>query len=397
MKGITRVTRAGGKQVYRVAFVFRGVQCRETVALPHSKANDTYCQRLKADIERRIELGTFIYSEFFPESRRAALFGHGGRTRTLRQALEALRDRTHATLELSTWKPYARDIDHVLVPRFGALRLGDFKASDLRTFVTVDCAGRSLKRIRNLLLPLRAVLAEAVEDEIIPANPMDRVDIAKLVPVEDRESSYEPDPYTEDELRTLLATLPEPERWAFQLWAYTGMRTGELIGLRWPRIDLQARELRITEATVEGEDKARTKTKAGLRTITLLPAAVEAIEGMRKFTQLAGDRFTINPRGDHKDKRWGVNKLAAVWERAHKGTGIRARNPYQLRHTFASQLLSQGENVALISRLLGHKTIEMTMRHYARFVEQGERLGLDRPPRRYGMQRLWAEPAAKEA
>ncbi len=195
-------------------------------------------------------------------------------------------------------------------------------------------------------------------------------------------------------MRTLLARLVLPDRLAFQLWAYTGMRTGELVALRWPRVDLQAGTIRITETTTERKDKDRPKTKAGARTIPLLPAAREALELMRQYTLLAGDRVTVNPRSTRDDKAWDDKRLAQVWKAAHAGTGISYRNPYQLRHSFASNLLSEGENIALISRLLGHATVEMTIRHYARWIAQGESLGFDRPPRRYGMTRLWAQEKA---
>jgi integrase len=388
---VTAVTRAGGKEVYRLAFTFRGVQCRELVALPHSKANTLYCERLLAEVHSQIARGSFDYAATFPASRRARIFGHGGASRTIRAALEAYRDRTKATLELSTWNPYRRDIDNVLIPWCGSMRISEFRASDLRAWVGLQ--DLSLKRIRNILLPLRAVFAEALEDGAITANPLAAVRIAKLVPMDKRTSEYEPHPYSVADLVTLLGNLPVPERWAFQLWAFTGLRTGELIGLRWPRIDIEAKVLRVTETTTERVDKPRAKTKAGLRTIPLLPAALEAVLAMRPYTQLAGDRFTVNPRGRRDDQSWDTNKLASVWQLAHRGTGIEGRNPYQLRHTFASQLLSQGENPAHIARLLGHRGIEMVVRTYGRWVSEGEQLGFDRPARRYGMEPLWEKAA----
>lgn len=381
--GVTALTREGGKQVYRIAFSFLGVQCRELLSLEHSKANETYCTRLRAEILRKIELGDFKYTDYFPDSPRAAVFGLGARLRqTLRARLEAYRDRTKDTLERSTWNCYRRDIDNVLVPWCGDMRPAELLPSAIRDFVGLQRL--SLKRIRNLVLPLRAVLQECVEDGELQASPFDRVDLAKLVAVERRTSDYEPNPYTEQELLLVLANLSGIERWTFQLWAYTGLRTGELIGLRWPRIDLEARTLRVAETTTERVDKPRAKTKAGLRTIPLLPAAWQAVLAMREHTQVGGDRFTVNPRGRRDDKAWDTNKLAQVWARAHRGTGVAVRNPYQLRHTFASQLLSQGENVALIAKMLGHRTVEMMTRHYGRWVEQGQALGFDRPAARYG-------------
>lgn len=279
------------------------------------------------------------------------------------------------------------------MPWFGAKKLADLKPADIRDWVGLQ--GVALKTIRNRLLPLRAVLDEAVTDELIPFNPIDRVTLAKLVPVEKRTSDFEPDPYTVAELREVLSKIKTPvERFAFQFWAFTGLRTGELIGLRWARVDLEDNSVYIKETTTEGQDKARPKTKAGIRTIPLLPAALEGIAAMKELTLLAGDRVFLKGRAQGEDKAWSDDTLARLWKRAHKGTKIRYRNPYQLRHTFASQLLSQGENPAYISKLLGHKTVEMVQRTYGRWVSEGEKLGFDRPLRRYGMEPLWAEAAA---
>jgi integrase len=73
------------------------------------------------------------------------------------------------------------------------------------------------------------------------------------------------------------------------------------------------------------------------------------------------------------------------------------RNPYQMRHTFASQLLSQGENPAYIAKLLGHKTTEMVIRNYGRWVEQGATLGFDRPQVKYGREHLPGLPEVGDA
>jgi integrase len=392
--GVTAIKRAAGKEVYQIAFSFMGVQCRETISRPHSKASLTYCVNLRGEILRRIEAGTFLYTDYFPDSKRASIFGHGhGKSHTIKEALEAYRDRTKATLEASTWNPYRRDIDNILIPRWGHMRITAFTPADLRAWAGEQTV--TLKRMRNILLPLRAVFSEAKEDGIIRVHPLD-IDLAKLVPIAKRKSDYVPQPYTVAELRTVLANIPEPERWAFQLWAYSGLRTGELIGLRWPRVNLDANTLRVEETTTERVDKPRAKTAAGMRTIPLLPAAVEALQALRPHTQLAGDRVTINPRGRRRDKSWDTNKLEDLWKRGHRGTDVQPRKPYELRHTWASQMLSQGENPAFIAKLLGHKNIEMVTRVYGKWVSEGEALGFDRPPRRYGMEPMWKSENVRE-
>lgn len=395
MIGITRLTRKF-KQVYQIAFSYMGVECREPMALAHSPSNDKFCERKRATILHEIELGTFKYRDHFPDSKRAAVFGGGGGARdTLKLRLEAYRDRVKKTLEASTFDGYRKAIDNVLVPRWGHLRISALRPSDIRDWVSEQTV--TLKRIRNLLIPLRNVLNEAVADGEIEFNPVDRVELDKHVPIEKRTSEYDPNPYTEEEVRRLLGNLSGIERFTFQLWAYTGVRTGELIGLRWPRTDLEAKQIRIVEVTTVRQDKPRPKTKAGVRTIQLLPAAVEAVEELRQFTLLAGDRVTVNERSTREDRAWDDKTLTKVWKKAHAGTGIAYRNPYELRHTFASNLLSQGANTAFIAKLLGHRTVEMVVRHYARWIAQGESLGFERPVLRYGQTRLWSQSCEKRA
>jgi integrase len=68
-----------------------------------------------------------------------------------------------------------------------------------------------------------------------------------------------------------------------------------------------------------------------------------------------------------------------------------------MQHTFASNLPSRGKNPTCIAKLLGHKTTEMVMRHYGRWVEQGAALGFDRPALRYGRACLPGLPAIEGA
>lgn len=373
------------------------MECREKLALERSKSNDKYCERLRAEILGKIERQTFVYTEYFPDSPRAAVFGlvHARKVKTIGDLLREYKPRAQRTLEHSTYNCYRKAIDFDLIPEFGALRADELTPAEIRRWVgTKKC---SLKRIQNILLPLRNVLTEAANDGLIKANPLDRVKLSKLVAPEQRETDYEPNPYTEGEIVTLLANIPPRDRWAFQAWAYTGVRTGELVGLRWPRVDLEANTIAIEETTTERKDKPRPKTPAGRRKIELLPAAREAFEHARAYTQLTGDRVFVNERSTKVDHAWNDKRLAKVWRGAHKDTGIAFRNPYQLRHSFASNLLTQGENPSLIAKMLGHKNAEMVIRVYARWIERGAALGFDRPPRAYGMKRLWDATGVQRA
>jgi integrase len=380
--GVTVIKRKN-KEVIRIAFSFQGAQCREILDLPGTRPNLLYAQRQRAEILGKIERGTFRYNEYFPQSPKCKIFGHGaGKTSTIKDLLLAYKERSKTALQPSTWDGYRKAIDNVLIPQFGHLQVGALNASTLREWIALQKV--TSKRMSNLLLPLRNMLTEALADEVIDFNPLDRLKIARILPRDTVSTDYAPDPYTLEELQLLLGQMEGPERAVFQFWAFTGARTSELIALTWADLDLVNKTARIDKAVVDGAEKT-TKTKAGIRTIPLLLAARQALKAQRAATELADGRIFLNPRTGGE---WTDQSLLRLWQRTSKKAKARYRNPYQMRHTFASQLLSQGENPAYIAKLLGHETTEMVIRNYGRWVEQGATLGFDRPRARYGRECL---------
>lgn len=385
--GVTPIKRKN-KEVIRIAFSYRGVQCRELLDLPATKANLLYAERLRAEILGKIERGTFRYDEHFPDSPWCKIFGHGpGKTQTVQEVLLDYKERSKLVLQPSTWDGYRKAIDNVLIPEFGHLQVKAITPGLLRDWIGKRKV--TVKRMSNLLLPLRNVLTELVADEVLEYNPLDRLKLSKILPRERAETDYDPDPYTVDELLTLFAKLEGTERHAFQFWAFSGVRTSELIGVLWEDFAADFGEVEIRRAVVEGEEKT-TKTKAGLRKIPMLLAARQAIQAQRGTLKEAMGRAFLNPRTGGE---WTDQSLLRTWQRVSKLAKVRYRNPYQLRHTFASHLLSQGENPAYISKLLGHKTTEMVLRTYGRWVDQGAALGFDRPVERYGRRCLSGLPS----
>ena len=112
------------------------------------------------------------------------------------------------------------------------------------------------------------------------------------------------------------------------------------------------------------------KTKSSIRDVILLPAAVNALKDQKQYSFVGGEFIFVRPRdrGPFVD----YEHLERPWKHILKRAKVRYRNPYQTRHTYASHLLSGGENPLFVAQQMGHKTTEMIMRHYGRWVEQGE-------------------------
>ena len=370
-RGVRVRTYASGKRAIEIQFQFRGVTCKEMLSRlnPDKKGDQRYAINLKAEIENAIERQTFRYTDYFPNSRRARLFGHAVSTVTIQDLLnEWLKDieRTHPH---STYRCYRKSCNAHLLPKFGSIRARELTPQQIREWIRSRTG--TLKSIRNDLTPLRAVLDRALNDDIIDRNPLDKIKVSKLVSRHQARTDYEVDPFTEDEIKAVLEVAVDYDprvRNLLQFAFYSGLRTSELFGLMWGDVDWLHAVVRVQRAVVERKVK-ETKTKAGIRDIILLPSALEALKDQKQYSFVGGDFVFVRPkdRGSFVD----YEHLERPWKHILKRAKVRYRNPYQTRHTYASQLLSGGENQLFVAQQMGHKTTEMIMRHYGRWVEHG--------------------------
>jgi len=348
---------ARGKSIL-IDFTYRGVRCRETLKLFPTRPNLKYAERLHATIMHEIATGTFDYRKHFPESRRASIFLNGQSGHQLvENALLSYLEAKKRTLADSTYHSYETAVRCHLIPTFGHLKLLDLTTQAIRQWMgglTV-----SNKRINNVLIPLRGMLEDAFVDGAIDRNPMDRIKNLEV-----RED--EPEPFTFEEQQRILAVLPDQGRNLIQFAFWTGLRTSELIALEWGDIDSVRGTVYVQRACVRGVLKYP-KTRAGKREVLLLPPALEALERQRPFTFKEGRRVFHNPE---TGKPWSsdIKIRHPLWAHAIKAAGVRYRNPYQTRHTYASMLLSAGENPAWIARQMGHTNMQMVLRKYGRYL-----------------------------
>tara|TARA_R110001592_G_scaffold363329_1_gene684181 strand:+ start:12281 stop:13525 length:1245 start_codon:yes stop_codon:yes gene_type:complete len=369
-QGVRVRTYASGGKSIEIQFQYRGVQCKETLSAldPDKKGNQRYAINLKAEVEGAIERQTFRYDEFFPESKRAQLFGHAISQATIRELIEDwLKDikRTHPH---STHRCYNKSCNAHLLPQFGDLCARDLTPQHIRTWIRERTG--TLKSIRNDLTPLRAILDRALNDDVIERNPLDKIKVSKLVDRSQATTNYKVDPFTKTEIETILkhALQYDPRiRNIFKFAFFSGLRTSELFGLQWGDVDWDKSEIHVQRAVVERLLK-ETKTQSSNRKVILLPAAYEALSHQKQFSYVGRDYIFVRP-GD-KGRFIDYEHLERPWKHILKLAGIRYRNPYQSRHTYASQLLSGGENPLFVAQQMGHKTTEMIMRHYGRWVEQ---------------------------
>jgi len=357
---------ASGKTSIQVQFSYMGVRCRETFTGldPTKKSHVNIAAHRLGAVKDSILKGTFKYHEHFPESRRASLFGHGLSARTVRDVGDSWLDDMKRSKPHSTYYSYWKCTNNFVYPELGSLRVRDVSPEHVRRmFRKMDV---SLKTARNYSIPVKAIFERAVEDGDIERSPFERVNLRNLIPYEKRRTDYEVDPFNETEISKILAAAEQhrPDwRNYIALAVFTGLRTSELYALRWS--DWTGDILHVQRARVEGQNKI-TKNVTSNREHQLSPAAKAALKRQRALTAF-NDEIFWNPNTKRPLTRYEPSQRALDY--CCKKAGVRRRIQYQTRHTYASNMLSQGASPHFVAAQMGHKSVLTLFRHYGRWVE----------------------------
>jgi len=226
------------------------------------------------------------------------------------------------------------------------------------------------KTVQLILTPLRNTLEQALVDELIESNPFDSIRLNKILARDQLQSDFEADPFDVDEIEAILGACDrEQEHNAFKFAFCTGMRPSEYIAHEWPNINFVMHNLKVSSAFVDGKTKMSAKTKAGLRTIDLRQGAFDALKAQQVHTKTAGHLVFLNPG---TGQQWAGDKpIRERWGRILLLAGVRYRNPYQTRHTYASNLLMLGANPLYVATQLGHVDTTLVFKTYGRWIAAG--------------------------
>ena len=351
----------------RIRFMYRGVECRETLKLAHTKANINYAKRFRGEILNAIERGTFKYHEFFPNSAAAKKFGYVPTNHTVGDLLRNYLKTAEKSLSPSTYRGYKQVSGSHLFKQWDKTLLVELKPPAIRSWLSYMTCTK--KTIRNILCPLNNVLEIAVNDDLIEYNPLTRVKLDKIIAPEQKRSAFRVEPFTMEEITAILKACDGQERELFRFAFATGMRTSELIALEWSSIDMIHFTVGVDRVKVQGTVKEYGKTDKSIRSINMLKGAYDALKAQESMTRLAGGVVFMDER--HKTPWKNDHVLRQRWDAILRKAKVRYRNPYQTRHTYASTLLSAGISDLYVAHQMGHVNTEMIKRHYGKWIEQG--------------------------
>jgi integrase len=371
-------------------FRFQGKRYREQTLLKDTKSNRKKMEEVLEKIESEIKDGTFDYIKYFPTSKIAKSFAQPfepenavGKMPTSSNTIisvavgEAVNpsplfkdfsEKWFDECKIGWRKSYVqtmRDtIDKHLLPYFGEKVVSSIRREDILDFRSqlAKVPGRkgqtlSARRINAIVLGLRQILNEAA-DRYHFTSPGQRIKPLKI-------KRQEIKPFTLDEVNLILRTVRQDYRDYWIVRFFTGMRTGEIHGLKWKYVDFKNRQILIRETLVYDEIEDEGKTDLSIREIAMSDAVYDALLRQREITLKHSEFVFCNTQGNP----YNLNNITnRVWYPLLRHLGFELRRPYTTRHTAATLWLAAGENPEWIARQMGHSTTEMLFRVYSRFV-----------------------------
>ena len=359
---------ARSEATIEITFTYQNSRCRETVNLKPTPANLKRASNHRASILHEIDTGVFDYAAVFPDSPSLHKFANLILDTTIEQVLRHWLSVKNPQLQASTKDGYKKIVFNQLMPQFGHLSVHEFRAHHMRDWI-VSCTGMGNKRIINVVSPMRCALQLAVKDEVIDKNHLHLFEYKRAETyAQVKAKALKLDPFVPDDMNLIIDTATGQERNLFQTAFWSGMRTSELCALLWSDIDFKNGTISVDKGLTQAADEAEPpKTVAGERLIKMLPQARRALLAQKEYTFLQDKEvFHDSLHG----KPWvGDQPIRKRWTAILRKAGVRYRRPYQTRHTYASMMLTSGEQLGWFSKQLGHKNANVTTSIYAKWIE----------------------------
>jgi integrase len=280
----------------------------------------------------------------------------------------------------STSSAYASIIRKHLIPFFGPMKLQQIRLENVQSFVAHIAADVSTKTLRNTVTLLRVMLfspkgSSARKQGYIHVNPVEGVELPSI----DRDQIVPP---TVDQVWKLIdsaAGLNTTGHAIIYLDAFTGLRRGEVLALRFEDIEWFQKELVVNKAlskckATDGTHKwlwkiGPPKSKRSLRRVGLSDRVIQLLSQLKQAADTPNDFIFRDSQGSFIDPDFFDEH---IFKPIKHSAGLKAVRFHDLRHFFASMLISQGESAKYISDQLGHSSIQITFDTYGHLFPQAK-------------------------
>jgi integrase len=287
----------------------------------------------------------------------------------------------------STFIRYKGIVENDISPILGRKKLRDLSRAEVRALYSAKGRELSPRSVDYIHVTLQKALTQAMRDDLIPRN------VATGERPRSSRNRDEIKALSSEQAKALLSAAQNTRNEALYVVAvHTGLRQGELLGLKWTDVDLAGRRLsvrRSLKVTDHGLDFGPPKNKASRRSVPLSKTAVAVLRAHRtrqneerlRLGDLWLDHDLVFPNRVGKPMDHGN-----LYYREYKpllqksGLGDKGFTFHSLRHTFATELFNQRKRPKIIQSLLGHSSIVQTMDTYSHLlddVDDDEIGGLD--------------------
>ena len=353
-------------------FRFQGKRCREQTLLPDNKLNRKRLESILNKIEAEITLNVFNYADYFPNSKMVKVFtslkeirksyDNKDESPLFSEFSQIWLDEMQVEWRRSNFVANKGIIDKYLLPRFATIHVSQIQRQayyNLRKELA-QLPGRnnttlSVSRINHTMSTFRNIILEASERYKFTYPFKDikllRTPRTKVVP------------FSLKEVKLILDKVRNDFNAYYTVRFFTGMRTGEIDGLKWKYINFDKRLILIREAIVDGV-MGDVKNEFSIRDIHMSEPVFLALVEQRKRTAQYDFVFT-NSKGNPLDHK---NVTKRVWYPILRHLNLLKRTPYQTRHTTATIWLASGEAPEWIARQMGHSTTTMLFKVYSQHV-----------------------------
>ena len=278
----------------------------------------------------------------------------------------------------STWHNYTYWIKGHIIPTIGAIALTSLTSDDIqRVYAKMLDAGLATASVKKVHTIINSSLEKAVEKGTIEKNPATAATIPKVEHKDVRT-------LTDEEIKQFLKVVYEDEqRWiaAFLTLLGTGIRVGELLALEWRDIDFVENTININKGMSRVKNSYEItdpKTSESKRVVPMPQSVADVLWDLRSLERLyridgSGIVFRTS-NNTHIQYRAILRKFHILREEV----GIPDATIHSLRHTFATKMLEQGENLKTVQELLGHADIATTGNIYSHVSAKVKREAVDR-------------------
>lgn len=242
-----------------------------------------------------------------------------------------------------------------ILKKFGNTPISRINYLDVEEFVSE--LEYSNKRINNILIPMRGVFKLAYRSGFLENNIM--------LMVENREiEKASINPLSIDEVKKFQDCVDPFYHPVFEVAFFTSMRAGEMSALKWKNVDFNRKIIKIVEIRVYGEE-GRPKTNSSYRDIDMMPMVYKALKEQELRTRLRGRYVFLN----QINKPIEIETLRKqAWTKGLIKAGLEYRPVIQTRHTFATMMVSSGENLGWVQKMMGHSSLKMITDKYFSFI-----------------------------